>query len=247
AVCTPLAQGWEMIDDAPTINDAIASCGNGGTIILPQGQIYSIRSPINFTPCKYCDLQIEGQILVSRDDWAYWAGQDSIFTVAGVKGVMIRSLTGKGVIDGNAIDFYHRPVSNDGWNRAPPLLHVTNGSSYVVVDNLLIKNPPMRFFRAEGNSTKITYSRLNLSVVEQYGINPWSESMTFGFELGDVSEVTIDSVAMDFRARSQTPNTIGVCVAFDRGTNGITVKNVTCKGAWGGVLVMVGTMAASVG
>jgi galacturan 1,4-alpha-galacturonidase len=109
STCTvPPANGWEMVDDSPAINQAIADCGAGGTIIVPAGQLYSIRSQIDFTPCKACDFQLEGQFLVSRDQWQYWNGVGSIIKVAGVNGARIRSVTGKGGIDGNAVDYYYR-------------------------------------------------------------------------------------------------------------------------------------------
>ncbi|KAF2800718.1 glycoside hydrolase family 28 protein [Melanomma pulvis-pyrius CBS 109.77] len=250
AICTPFAEGWEMIDDSIAINKAIVDCGNGGTIVLPADQIYSIRSQLDFTPCKNCDFQLEGQFLISRDEWTYWNSVGSIIKVAGVNGAKIRSLTGKGFIDGNAIDYYYRERWQFIAPAGPHFLHVTNGSSNILVDNLTIKNVPMRFFRADGNSTKLTYSRLSLSVIEQWGGAPSSESETFGFEMGDVSNVVIDTVSMNFLARGPKRGGppgggIGVCAAFDKGTNGVTVKNILCQKSWGGVGVMVGTSSQS--
>ena len=245
-VCTPLAEGYELIDDVVAINKAISDCGDGGTIVLPADQIYSIRSQLDFTPCKNCDFQLEGQFLISRDEWTYWNTAGSIIKVAGVNGAKIRSLTGTGFIDGNAIDYYYRDRWNNGvtYNGGAHFLHVTNGSSNILVDNLTIKNVPMRFFRVDGNSTKLTYSRLKLSVIEQWGGAPSSESETFGFEMGDVTDVLVDTVSMDFRARGSKRGGppgggIGVCAAFDKGTNGVTVRNIWCR-AWAGAAVMVG-------
>src|SRR5689334_11127190 len=76
AECSAFAQGWELIDDSPGINKAISDCGNGGIIILPADQIYSVRSPIDLRPCKGCEVQIEGRLIISQNDWAYWGAQD---------------------------------------------------------------------------------------------------------------------------------------------------------------------------
>ena len=88
--CIPLAQGWESIDDSPTINEALKACGNGGTIILPADQIYSIRSPIDFLPCKDCDFQIEGRLIIARGQWSYWNSNPATFLISNVTGARIQ-------------------------------------------------------------------------------------------------------------------------------------------------------------
>jgi hypothetical protein len=139
--CTPLAQGWEMIDDTPAINAAILACGNGGTIVLPADQIYSIRTPIDFTPCRYCEFQIEGTLLAARGQWDYWNRKDvaSIWKMDGVKGVRIRSVTGSGLVDGNAIDYYMGRFDS-GMSATKAFADIKNGSSDVVIENLTLKN-----------------------------------------------------------------------------------------------------------
>ncbi|KAF2116615.1 pectin lyase fold/virulence factor [Lophiotrema nucula] len=246
--CTPLAQGWELLDDSPAINQAIANCGNGGTIILQADRTYSIRSPIDFTACKKCDVQIEGQLVVSRGQWDYWNAQPSIFNISSVTGATIRSVSGTGIIDGNARDYYNRGWRTSEGYKGPHLFHVTNSSSNIIVDNLSLRNPPMRFFRLDGDATQLGFSRLKLNVQGQYPLPPVVESETFGFEMGDVSNVTIADIQMEFHTQGninpgsdKNDRTIGVCVAFDRGTKGITVKNLECRNAWRGVVVMFGT------
>lgn len=249
APCTALAAGWDLIDDSPTINAAISECGNGGRIVLPAAQIYSVRSPINLAPCRNCDIQIEGTLLVSQYEWAYWGTQDSIFKTNDVHGVTIRSVTGEGVIDGNALNYYLRSRWQ-GYNAAPHLLHATNGSSDIHIDNLRIKNAPMHFFRLDGNSSNLKFTRLNMTVEGQDTLAPPNEVESYGFELGDVSDVTIDNVYMHFRPRSNNgiySNIVGACVVMDSGTRRIFVKDMFCKGTWGGVIVMIGSMSAAVG
>jgi galacturan 1,4-alpha-galacturonidase len=103
--CTVLANGFEVVDDSPTINDAIMKCGNGGSIVLPAGQYYSIHNSIDFSPCKSCDFQIEGTIIVAREQLNYFANYNrSVFTIANATGVRIRSVTGTGTVDGNGVD-----------------------------------------------------------------------------------------------------------------------------------------------
>lgn len=238
--CTPLANGYEAIDDSPAINEAIGKCGDGGTIMLPSSEIYSIRSPIDFSQCKNCDFQIEGTLITARGQWDYWRNSvDSVFTIANATGVRIRSVTGKGVIDGNAIDFYARS-SWDPHRGGRPFVHVTNGSSNIRVENLLFKNVMQRFFILEGNSTALRFNNLRLTTEQQNGI--YAEFDTVGFEMGQVQDVDIENVAMDFRVRPNQNRAFGTCVAFDAGTKDVRVRDVTCRHAWGGALIMLGTI-----
>lgn len=158
--CIPLAQGWEAIDDSLAINDALRACGNGGIIKLPSDQVYSIRTPIDFSPCKNCDFQIEGTLIAARGQWDYWNSVDSIFTLAGVKGVRIRSVTGTGLVDGNAIDYYMGRWDS-GYMSTKSFAHITNGSEDVVIQDLRLKNV-MQVFAYTNNDyeVKLVLTRL---------------------------------------------------------------------------------------
>ena len=47
---------------------------------------------------------------------------------------------------------------------------------------------------------------------------------------GEVRNVSITNVDMDFRA-GQNDGPVGTCLAFDHGTDGVQVHNVTCRQA----------------
>ena len=59
------------IDDVPAISEALSTCGNGGTIIIPANETFMIRSPLDFSNCSACDFQLEGTLKLS-DDLVYW-------------------------------------------------------------------------------------------------------------------------------------------------------------------------------
>lgn len=99
AICTP-ASGAASGDDTPAIAAAIKSCGAGGTIVLPAGKTYNMKTMLDFTGCVNCDFQIEG-LLKASGDTTLWDGIRAMIYVGEIAGVKIRSLTGTGVIDGN--------------------------------------------------------------------------------------------------------------------------------------------------
>lgn len=100
STCTPKAGGSSSTDDVPAITSAIASCGSGGTIVIPSGTTYYLNSVLDFAGCVDCDFQIEGLIKFSSDT-DYWEGRTAMINVKDIDGINIRSVTGSGVIDGN--------------------------------------------------------------------------------------------------------------------------------------------------
>ncbi|KAF2475869.1 pectin lyase-like protein [Lindgomyces ingoldianus] len=241
ATCTPLAQGYEMIDDAPAINDAIKKCGNGGTIALPADQIYSIRSPIDFSTCRNCDFQLEGQLLFSSDP-DYWDKQKAMISMSGVQGAKLRSLTGKGLIDGNARIFYQRNSDTYGrglW-KSPVFNLIRESSTNILIDNLTIKNMPFQFFRVDERSSNIRFTRLSVIAENQAWYMPWTRSDTIGFQFRNCSSITMDSINVDFKSVDTQPNA-GACVGIDYGTSNININNIQCS-TFDGVMIMFGTV-----
>ncbi len=100
AACTPTAGGSPSTDDVPAIVEAISSCGNGGTIVIPEGSTYHLNTVLDLDGCAGCEFQIEGTLLFS-DDTDYWNGETAMINVKDVEGLTMHSLTGSGVIDGN--------------------------------------------------------------------------------------------------------------------------------------------------
>ncbi|KAF2009318.1 glycoside hydrolase family 28 protein [Aaosphaeria arxii CBS 175.79] len=242
-LCTPLAQGYEQVDDAPAINDALKKCGDGGTIVLPADQTYSIRTPIIFSPCRNCDVQIEGRLIIAND-WSYWNNVDSTLTFTGVQGARVRSLTGRGVIDGNAISYY-RGRWDGGISTYKPFAHITNGSTDIHFDNLVMKNVMHRFFRVDGQSSGVAIMNMNMSMEEQWGRYSRNEHDAVAIELGETHSITVSNVSISLRSRVEHGGTVGICLAIDVDTHNVTASDIDCRGAWGGALIamnIIGTI-----
>jgi hypothetical protein len=190
AHCTVLAGGYEAIDDAISINDAIKECGNAGTIVLPSGQVYSVRSPIDFSQCHDCDVQLEGELLFANDR-TLWANQLAFISFNGVHGARFRSLTGRGLVDGNAETFYQRP--RDYLPSQPPLVPIL-ASSDVHFEGLVLRNPPMQFFRVDGGSSRIRFSNLKLTVEDQWWDTIWTDGESIGFQFRNSTHISLDDV-----------------------------------------------------
>ncbi|PMD49720.1 glycoside hydrolase family 28 protein [Hyaloscypha bicolor E] len=101
ATCTPATMGDDQLDDTPAIIAAIASCGSGGTIVIPAGTTYSLRTMLTFSGCVNCDFQLEGTLKAS-DDTTYWAtvptfARPTAIYINGGSDITITGLTVKNV------------------------------------------------------------------------------------------------------------------------------------------------------
>ncbi|KFZ06538.1 hypothetical protein V501_07326 [Pseudogymnoascus sp. VKM F-4519 (FW-2642)] len=230
ATCTPVSAGNSGIDDSPAIRDAISSCGAGGTIVIPQGVTYAIRSSVDFKGCTGCIFNIEGTLKAS-DDLDYWYYHSEIFLMSGVKGATVQSLLGTGVIDGNGQNAYDIFATNSSLKR-PALYSIKGGSTSIIIKNIHLKNPPGIFFYAGGGSSNIKFASLYLTAASKSSYEPKN---TDGFDIWDASYVAITDT---------TVSNQDDCVAFKAGCNYVTVTNIKCTGSHG---LSVGSLGKSYG
>ncbi|KAH1817761.1 hypothetical protein KXX35_002875 [Aspergillus fumigatus] len=227
AVCTPTAGGSPSIDDVPAIRKAIASCGNGGTIVFPAGSTYYLNSVLDLAGCSNCDIQVEG-VLKFSGSTEYWGGKTAMLNIDMINGLRLRSLTGSGVIDGNGQNAYDRFASDKNYKR-PTLLYITGGSN-IEVSGLRQKNPPNVFNSVKGDTQHVTFKNLRMDATSNSQNPPKN---TDGFDIGASTHVTISSVSV---------TNDDDCVAFKPGSNYVTVEDVTCTGSHG---ISVGSLGKS--
>ncbi|KAJ5127711.1 hypothetical protein N7448_008490 [Penicillium atrosanguineum] len=227
STCTPKAGGSSSTDDIPAITSAIASCGNGGTIVIPSGSTYYLNSVLDFAGCTGCEFQIEGLLKFSSDT-DYWEGRTAMINVNNIDGIKIRSVSGDGVIDGNGQDAYDLFASDSSYER-PTLLYITGGSD-IEISNLRQKNPPNVFNSVKGGSSTVAFSDLTMDATSK---STNAAKNTDGFDIGESTDVTITNVSV---------TNDDDCVAFKPGADGVTVTDITCTGSHG---LSVGSLGKS--
>ncbi|KAJ5946165.1 hypothetical protein N7454_003004 [Penicillium verhagenii] len=218
STCTPVAGGRPSTDDVPAITSALATCGDGGTIVIPAGKTYYINSVLDFSSCSGCDFQIEGTLKFASDT-SYWEGRTAMMYVKGVTGMTLQSLTGDGLIDGNGQDAYDLFASNSSYKR-PTLLYITS-STNIKVTGLTQKNPPNVFNSVTGSSSEVHFSNLKMTAASK---STNAAKNTDGFDIGSCTTVSITSVSV---------SNDDDCVAFKSGANYVTVEDITCTGSHG--------------
>ncbi|KAH9219146.1 putative endo-xylogalacturonan hydrolase A [Leptodontidium sp. 2 PMI_412] len=217
AICTP-ASGAASGDDTPAIAAAIKSCGAGGTIVLPAGKTYNMKTMLDFTGCVNCDFQIEG-LLKASGDTTLWDGIRAMIYVGKIAGVKIRSLTGTGVIDGNGQNSYDRYATDTGFSR-PTVIYISGGSN-IVLDNFRMKNAPSVFVNLRDATKVATFSNLNLDATSKSTILPKN---TDGFDIGESTYATLTNIAITNQDD---------CIAFKPGANYALADGITCTGSHG--------------
>ena len=231
--CIVLTNGYEAIDDSPAINDAISTCGNGGTIILPANNNYSIHTSINFQACHGCTLQIEGYLLV-----AVAKTTEVHFNLRDARDVTIRSLTGQGFINSNAYAYWTSRFDS-GSQQTNSFFDIMNARN-IVIDNIAVRDVPQRFYRAI-NSTNLSFSNLKMDLYGQWAEYPRNAIEAAGIEIGNSSDITISDVSMTFRGQPNHRGAVGMCIPFDSGSSDIVVRNVVCNNAVMGIIVNLGS------
>ncbi|KAJ5437459.1 Glycoside hydrolase family 28 [Penicillium cf. griseofulvum] len=227
SACTPAAGGSASIDDVPAIKSAIASCGKGGTIVIPAGKTYYLNSVLDFAGCVGCDFQVEGLLKFSSST-DFWEGKTAMIDIKNIDGLKIRSLTGSGVIDGNGQNAWDRFATDSSYAR-PTLLYIAGGSN-IEVSNLRQKNPPNVFNSVKGNTKTVIFADLEMDAISKSKNEPKN---TDGFDIGASTDVVISNVHV---------KNDDDCVAFKPGADGVTVTDITCTGSHG---LSVGSLGKS--
>lgn len=227
--CTPASAGDPNVDDGPAITKALETCGNGGTIIIPAGKTYTIRSAFDFTGCNGCTFQIEGTLKAS-DDLAYWEGRNAMFTFSNVNRAKFYSLTGSGTFDGSGQKFWDHFAVNSTYRR-PFLIYFRNASD-VTFTKLTVLDSPFWCININESSTRITFSDVNVTAISKTTSRP---ANTDGFDTVECSHVSI--------VNSYVHNGDD-CVSFKNGSNFITVENITCIDSHG---LSVGSLGSTPG
>ncbi|KAF2728078.1 pectin lyase-like protein [Polyplosphaeria fusca] len=243
ATCTVQSQNYEVYDDAPLINDALRTCGSGGTIRLPDN--YSIRSALDLSPCQNCDIQLEGILLMS-DDWNAWINKTAYISTVGAKGLTLRSLTGNGLIDGHSQGWFQRaryiPQYPDPREHMPSLVLLSSAQD-IRISNLRLIDAPREFFRVDGGNQRVEFSDLTISVRDQWYQKVDTMWESSAFQLRNSSAVHLTRIAVDFRSNSrpfQADGGTGACVMLDWGLDDVSVTDISCHGTYYGVMLQFG-------
>lgn len=143
--CTVLPVGGDS-DDVPNILEAVESCGNGGTISLPAGNVYNINQRMT-THLEGATLELGGTLLFS-DDIDYWTenayrfdyqDQSTAWRITG-SDYVVDGGPDMGGVDGNGQAWYTYNEGEGNKFGRPMPVHIVN-STRATFQNLSILQP----------------------------------------------------------------------------------------------------------
>lgn len=213
-ICTVPANNDPLIDDAPSIRAALDVCGDTGTTILAAEQAYYIHSPIDLSPCRRCQIQIDGSLNLgisnASSDWDYWQKQSAIFQISNTSNVVITSSGSgdqKGRIDAGGYGCGSGPGA---WERGhgPALFDISNDSAQIYIRNLLFRYVPCVLFRIRAGSSAIHISNVQNLIS--------ADEAVF---IEDSRHVYIDNSII---------RTIGTCLAVGSNTSNVQFFDSRC-------------------
>lgn len=79
---------------------------------------------------------------------------------------------------------------------------------------------------------------------QQWGAYPRNEYDAAGIELGQVTNVKIAKIDMNFQSSTTHRGTVGICIAMDVGTHNVDARDVSCTGTWGGALITLNSIGS---
>jgi hypothetical protein len=204
APCTVTSHDDPLTDDAPLIAAALQECGQTNTILLPANQTFTIRSPIDLSPCRACTVQIDGNITIPPD-FDYWGKQRSVFSVRNASNVVISA-------EGGTIDAQGFGWAGDmsTWARLPKLFYIGEESYQVHVRGLRVLNVPSAAFYVSGGSEAVRFYGVEVSTGDVAGR---------GVEVEDARHVYV----WDSRIEAAV-----ACVLMNPDSENVQVQDVTC-------------------
>ncbi|KAF2266159.1 pectin lyase-like protein [Lojkania enalia] len=213
--CIPESGNSSLIDDSPVIGAALEACGEGGSVLIPAGRTYYILSTIDFSPCKSCELQLDGTLNISSNS-TLWRGQPAIFQFPSVHDAKIYSASGSGLITSNS----------PGAQPVVPVFNIISSSSSLVFTNLHIQNPIGTVFEIDDFSSDLEFQALTLDWSDVSRKAPYASRLQ-GFSVTNSSSITI--------ANTRIAN-MDSCIILQNGVSHVSAENISCSanrgGAW---------------
>jgi galacturan 1,4-alpha-galacturonidase len=150
-------------DDSPSILKAINDCNNGGHVVFPKNQKFTIGTALDLTFLNAIDLDIQGTIQFTNDT-DYWQKNGfyqtyqnaTTFFQLGGKDV---NVYGGGTLDGNGQVWYDLYAKDIYILR--PILFGTIGLHGGRIEDLKFRYSP-QWYNLVANSTDVVFSNIDI-------------------------------------------------------------------------------------
>ncbi|KAI4617003.1 Exopolygalacturonase [Alternaria ethzedia] len=209
-------------DDSANILKAIKQCNNGGHVVFPKDQKFTIGTALDLTFLNSIDLDIQGSIQFTNDT-DYWQANSfkqiyqnaTTFFQLGGKDV---NVYGGGTLDGNGQAWYDLYAKDIYILR--PILFGVIGAEGATISDLKFRYSP-QWYTFVANSTDVVFDNIDIFGGSK-SKNPAKN--TDGWDTYRSDNIVIQNSHIDNGDD---------CVSFKPNSTNIVVQNLICNGSHG--------------
>ncbi|KAK3693351.1 exopolygalacturonase [Podospora appendiculata] len=232
-VCVVQAHGDGVTDDSFSILFAFHECNDGGHVLFPRGETYTIGSAMDWTFLRHIDIDIQGRIQFSNDT-AYWQANSFRFGFQNVTSFFKLGgediwIYGGGTIDGNGQVWYDTYAANVYTQR--PVLVGIDGLRDSVLSDLSLRFSP-QYYHFVANASNVVFDNIDIAGAST---SKNSAKNTDGWDTYRSQDVTIMNSVI---------NNGDDCVSFKPNSTDMLVQSLCCTGSHG---ISVGSLGQYVG
>ncbi|KAH8723772.1 pectin lyase fold/virulence factor [Phaeosphaeriaceae sp. PMI808] len=220
-------------DDSANILDAIKQCNNGGHVVFPKGQKFTIGTALDLTFLNHIDLDIQGTIQFTNDTnyWqknAFYQTFQNATTFFQLGGNDV-NVYGGGTLDGNGQAWYDLYAKDIYILR--PILFGAIGLHGGRIEDLNFRYSP-QWFTLVANSTDVLFSNIDIA---GGSVSKNKAKNTDGWDTYRSDNIVIQNSHIDNGDD---------CVSFKPNSTNVVVQNLWCNGSHG---ISVGSLGQYVG
>ncbi|CAE7030548.1 Exopolygalacturonase [Pyrenophora teres f. teres] len=209
-------------DDSKNILKAIKNCNNGGHVVFPKDQHFTIGTALDLTFLNNIDLDIQGTIQFTNDT-DYWQANSfkQVFQNATTffqLGGQDINVYGGGTLDGNGQAWYDLYAKDIYILR--PILFGLIGAENAKISDLKFRYSP-QWYTLVANSSNVVFSNIDI-FGDSTSKNPAKN--TDGWDTYRSDSVVIQNSHI---------NNGDDCVSFKPNSTNIIVQNLICNGSHG--------------
>ncbi|KAF1837172.1 pectin lyase-like protein [Decorospora gaudefroyi] len=219
--CTVNALG-DGKDDSSNILKAIKKCNNGGHVVFPEDQKFTVGTALDLTFLKHIDLDIQGTIQFTNDT-DYWQANSfrhvfqNATTFFQIGGQDI-NIYGGGTLDGNGQAWYDLYAQDIYILR--PILFGLIGAKDATIEDLKFRYSP-QWYTLVANSSSVVFSNID---IEGGSVSKNPAKNTDGWDTYRSDNIVIQNSHI---------NNGDDCVSFKPNSTNIIVQNLICNGSHG--------------
>ncbi|KAM7182914.1 exopolygalacturonase [Rhypophila sp. PSN 637] len=221
-LCIVNTHGDGVTDDSFSVLFALWDCNDGGHVLFPRGEKYTIVTAMDLTFLKRIDIDIQGHIQFTNDT-EYWQANSFRFSFQNVTSFFKLGgedvwIYGGGTLDGNGQVWYDT-YAKDIYTLRPVLIGI-DGLRDSVFSDLNLRHSP-QYFHFVANASNVVFNNIDIGGGSR---NENKAANSDGWDTYRSKDITIMNSVVDNGDD---------CVSLKPNSTNILLQSLTCTGSHG--------------